>query len=93
MSPAAAPTLSILAIALIIAFFHHLRGDDPVSEVDVEDVHRSVVGGEGGDKERVTIVYEVEGYDPVVEAGIDVVGAVLFADCDGGVERSQKWQR
>ena len=68
---------------------HHLRGDDPFSEVGIEGVRRSVVGGEGGDKERVTVAYKVKGSDPVIEANIDVVGAVLFADCDGGVERSK----
>ena len=36
------------------------------------------------------VAYEVEESNPVVEAGIDAVGTVLFADCDGGVERSQK---
>jgi len=64
---------------------HHLRGDDPVSAVGVEGVLRSVVGGEGGGEERIVVSYKVEGSDPVVETGIDAVGAVLFADCDGGV--------
>ena len=64
---------------------HHLRGDGPVSTVGVEGVLRSVVGKEGGGKERVVVSYKVEGSDLVVQIGIDTVGAVLFADCDGGV--------
>ena len=69
---------------------HHLRGDDLVLAVDVEGVLRSVVGGEGGGKERVAVSYKVEGSDPVVEAGIDAVCAVLFTDCNGGVKNSKK---
>ena len=64
-----------------------------VSVVSVEGVRRSVVGGECDGKEMVAVSYEVEESYPVVEAGIDAVGAVLIVDCDGGVERSQKWQR
>ena len=62
-------------------------------EVSLEGIHRSIVGGEGGDKERFAVAYEVEGSNSVVEAGIDAVGTVIFAGYDGGVERSKKWQR